>query len=456
MRAFTTIAAVVVIAAGLAYALAHPPAAMVTGKIDLDAFYCAGKTFVAGADPYRYGAMHACETANLAPEVPEAAVPAPFPPYAIVGFATLAKLSFAQAALLWELLMIAAAFTIVVVAVEFTGFPLWLVGTCTLVPVLAQTVAFGALAPIPIALLCGAALAVRKKRWTLAAACIGVSCIEPHLALPVILATLALLPEMRVRLACVVGVLLLASLAAGISLNVEYVRDVLPAHAASELGTAGQFSLSAALFALGLSARAALALGSLQYAAFAIFGMVAANALRRIETAVVVLVPMAFATIGGTFVHASQLLAVVPIAWLLSAKTRSAFAWAGLALVLIPWDFIVENKAFSATIAGIIVFALLAYHRKAVAGLTAGVAVTALLWAIVARQPTGSVHSVGAPPPDALTEAVWGALAAQTPPTTATQIAHGLTYLGAALLAYVAFRLAVQPQSVRPPADVTV
>lgn len=428
--------AVAVLVTALAYAFVHPPDAVTQGKIDLDAFYCAGKTYLAGENPYRYGPMHACETAILPPQIPEAAVPAPFPPYAILLFALISKLSFPDAALLWELLLIVCAFATVVVIVELMQLPLWLVGTCTLIPFLAQTVVYGSLAPIPIALLCCAAIAVRKRHWGLASLSIGLSAIEPHMALPAMIAAFVLLPKIRPSLLCVIAALGILTLVPGPALNVEYFGHVLPAHAASELGTAGQFSLSALLYTMGTSARLALAVGSMQYVAFIAVGLIAARALQREEPAMAILVPMAFATLGGTFVHASQLLAVAPAAWVIAAKARSTAAWAGLVLLLIPWDFIIENAPTDSVIAGTILFTVLVYHRRVGAAALGAIILAALLWLVVRRQPGAAIHAIGVIPPDALTELAWGKLASQAPPTLATLAAHGLTYAGIALVLY--------------------
>lgn len=440
IRRLQAVAAAAVVLAALVYAFARPPAGIAAGKLDLDAFYCAGEVMTSGGDPYRYGPMHACETRYLAPSVPQAAVPAPFPPYAIAGFSLLSKLSFARAALLWELLTIAAAATIVMTILELTGLPLLLVGTCTFVAVLVDSVAFGALAPIPIALLCLAALSIVRRRWTLATVLLALSCVEPHLALPPIAAAFILIPQMRLRLLCAGALLLAVTLAAGLPLNVEYVREVLPAHAASELGTANQLSLSTLLHTFGASQRVALTLGTAQYALFAAGAIAIAAALRKSQPVAIVLLPMALATVGGTFVHASELVAIAPVAWAIAARVRSAIAWTGLTLALVPWDFIAQGQPPSALFAGIIVFTILAYHRRFALGAAAAVLVTALWWVLVAGTPGATIGPIAPVPPGALTEAAWQALASQAHPTWLTVAAHALTYLGIALLAAAALR----------------
>jgi hypothetical protein len=146
---------------------------------------------------------------------------------------------------------------------------------------------------------------------------------------------------MRWRIVVVAFALILFSLALGrIELNVEYLSKYLPAHALSELGSVVQFGLSSMLHNFGVPDRAALAIGSAQYALFVIAGILLARSLRREVPAMTVLVPMAMAVTGGPYIHLTQVAGVLPLAFVTASRTRSRVAWAGIVLLTVPWNLL--------------------------------------------------------------------------------------------------------------------
>ncbi len=431
-RRFVIAVSSVVVLAVMAYAFAYPPT-LTAGSLDFNAFFCAGRILTAGGDPYRYGPMHNCEIQNMHPGTPNAVVPAPLPPYGIEAFAPLAKLPFAQAGFIWFLVLIGSAMLIVWAVVELTGLPLLLVAVCVVVSVLLQTLLNGALAPLPIGLMCAAAVAVVRARWTLAALLLGLACIEPHVALPPMLATFVLVPQMRARLGIVAAVVAIVTLAAGgAGLNIEYFTAVLPAHVASELGTSGQYSLSAMLHTLGIADGPAVATGSAQYALFALAGVWLGWLLRRRIPGSIVLAPMALAVTGGTFIHLTQISAALPFALLVAANARSNVAWLGVTLVAVPWQFVLENE--TPIFAGFVVFAVLLWGTRVswIKAVFAGVASSAALWFICAKfsVPAIAITAIPRVPDGALAEVAWKALAGQFPPAVFWWPGHTLTYLG--------------------------
>jgi len=335
-----TLVLVAVAAAILAYLFVSPPA-LTRGGIDFSAFYCASRALSDGANPYRYEPLHTCEHGVRAWPRRADVVTAPLPPYALALLTPIARLPYPQASLLWFALLVASAGVMVWAVLEFTQLPLLVVGGPIAVAVLLQSLPTGSLAPVTLALLCAAAVALSRKRWTTTAVLVGFACLEPHVALPVLLALVVLVPEMRRRLALVVAALLaLSVIAGGLALNAEYFRVVLPGHARIELGSIVQFSLSSMLYNFGVSDRTALALGSLQYALFVAGGVWLAHALRRFGPATAVLVPMALAVTGGVYIHLTQLAAVLPLAFVIAARTRSLLAWTGIALIAVPWNLL--------------------------------------------------------------------------------------------------------------------
>jgi hypothetical protein len=59
-----------------------------------------------------------------------------------------------------------------------------------------------------------------------------------------------------------------------------------------------------------------------------------------------VLAPMALAVVGGVYIHLTQLAAVLPLAFVVFSRTRSPLAWAGIALLTVPWNLL---EAFTPT-----------------------------------------------------------------------------------------------------------
>lgn len=417
----------VVALAVLALLFAHPPR---IAAQDFNAFYCAGRLLPSGVDPYRYGALETCELENLRSSVANSVVPAPLPPYAIALVVPLARLTYAQATLAWWLLLLAATIVVIWAIVELTALPLGLVALCAVPATLLKSLPVGALAQIPIALLAASAVAIVRQRWSVAALLMGAACIEPHMALPALASAFVLAPRMRVPLGIVAVALAALSLAAGPTLGVEYLRDVLPAHAVSELATAEQYSLSAALHAAGAGDRLAIFLGTLQYGLFVVGGVWLAARLRRRMPAAVVLVPMACAVTGGTFIHITQIAAALPFALALAAQTQTRLAWTAVTLVAIPWQSMIENGTF--VFAGIVVAAVLVYRQCRWPIAVVGAAlVVAAMWAIHAiAPPPPNIVAVAALPSGALAESAWKAVADQFAPTWVTWLGHSATYVG--------------------------
>lgn len=391
------IVAVAVVVA-IAYVIVHPPRRM---DRDLNAFYCGAQILASGGDPYRYQPLYECQARNMPPLAANVAVPPALPPYALALFVPLARLPFPQADAVWDLLVVAAALTVAAVVVELTALPAWLIGLCLFPTLVLQSFTNAGLAPIAIALLCLAALALAKRRPTLAAILLGCAAIEPNLALPPAIVVLALVPWVRARLLVVAFALTGLSALAGIGLLREYVVAILPAHASSELGTAIQYGLSSALFSAGTPARVAIAIGSLQYALFVLLGWWLARRLQGVSRAVVVLAPMACAVVGGTFIHFSQLWAFLPFALLIAATSHSRLAWIAVALLAVPWQF---AEAFVGSGA--------------------------------------AFQHVTPSAPNLWAESAWRALAVQEPPSVVTWISHGLTYAGIAVGLWSAISLA--------------
>ena len=430
-------------AALLAYGMAHPPKSAL-GSVDFNAYYCSGRVLAAGMDPYRYGPIHACEVRDAIPATANAVVPAPFPPYVIGAFESFGRLPFAQASLAWQIVLLASALVVIWVILDLTGLPMLLAGSSVLVCVWMPSVLSGALAPIPIAALCLSGLFIARSRWTAATLFLAAACVEPHLAAPAVLASFVIIPQMRVRVALLIATIAAASLLAGGALNGEYFRLVLPAHAASELGTEGQYGLSSLLSVLGVPDRTALITGSLQYGAFVLLGLWLAHRLRSRLPAGVVLIPLACAVTGGTFVHLTQISAALPLAFLVVSQTTEAAAWLALALVAVPWQAAASSRV--PLVAGIVLFAVVRHRFGWIIATVCGAAGTfGILLAQKYSPVAAAVRSIPNVQPSALAEFAWKQFANQFPPTALSLGAHVLTYAGLIGVILSTARLAMSP-----------
>lgn len=324
---------------------------------DFNAFYCAGETLGAHADPYLAEPLGACERApkpwGLPSQIPHLSMPAPLPPYALAPFVLLAHLPYGAAALAWF------AFSLACVAASA-----WALRALTGLPLSATLAAFalgdgyaalslGQVAPFAVAGLTFAALALARGRFALAALCAAAGMIEPHVGLPVCLALFLFAPRSRAALlACALACLALSLAVAGPGLNLEYVRSVIPAHALSEIANEKQLSLSFVAHQLGASDALALRLGTLSYLLALALGLAAARTLaeRLSSPGLLVALPVAFTLAGGgAFIHIAQIAAAVPAAALLYVALPERRVPLGFALgaVAIPWaQFLNLGTAF--------------------------------------------------------------------------------------------------------------
>ena len=413
--------------------------------VDFVAFFCGAKTLLGQHNPYLYEPLHTCETA-MAPALLHTfvnlAVPAPLPPYALAAFVPLALLPFSVARGVWALTL---CISVGVAAWSMSRileirWPLALAGTGVAV---AGTALFqGALAPLPIALLCAGAALLKEARFAPAAFALTDAMIEPHLALPACIAACIAVPRMRLPLAIGAAICLAISLAAlPWSVIVEYFARVLPLHALSEIDNTGQYSLSTMAHRLGLAAPAAVKLGFAEYLLACTAGIWLAIRLaaKECDLSYLILASTACAVIGGSFIHLSQIAMAAPFALAVAVRRPSYIAWAALSLLAIPWDSVLNWYALAPFAALALVF-LLWYFVKAQAAAAslaaAGFLVLAYLgskWAQIGSVPAGTRFHFPVTAPNDLAEVSWVHYntAIAFPPTW--WLTHALT--GAGLLA---------------------
>jgi len=328
----------------------------VTNPADYRTFACAARVLAAGHDPYRTEPLRTCEHAGARAfgltMLDGLVLPAPLPPYALALFEPLALLPFGVQNVLWLwILLLAFAASVVIVAklsrLHIATVALLLGGVEILIDV-----PLGQIVPIVVALLCYAALALRAERYSRCAVLCALATMEPHLGLPACVGLF--ICERRTRPALLASAAVAAGSAlavAGPAVCLEYFRQVLPLHALSQVDQLHiQLSLTSLAYALGADARTAVVIGSASYAAMMVAGVILGSLLsRRLEDrAFIVILPPAFAIVGGVFVHMAQISAAVPALTLLyqNAAPRAflrRLSLAALVALAIPWPAIADG-----------------------------------------------------------------------------------------------------------------
>ncbi|GAC1405385.1 MAG: hypothetical protein NVSMB64_10150 [Candidatus Velthaea sp.] len=384
---------------------------------DFLAFWCGAKAVLAGANPYLNQPLHACELTHAPAfflQYPNVTVPAPLPPYALALFAPLALVPYVLARGLWWAFIVVCVLLQARFIQRLTGrnyaFGLIACGFAMTAPIILQ----GALAPLPVLLLTAGAYALRNKRWSSGSALIGAAMIEPHMALPACLAVFFFLPKTRVPLVLLGGVAAaLALIAVGPHVLASYFSDVLPVHALSELDNLGQDSLTAVLHRLGVADAAAIHAGGLQYAAFVALGIALGGRLLRQEkdAAWTVVVPAAFAMIGGEFIHLSEVSMAIPLAAVFAVR-KGGWHWLPFVMLALPGEALINFGILyipGALVLALILRELHAPSRWIVTGSLLLVGLSAIVHALAVQQIGTTVEAIADPGAQALASVSWGA-----------------------------------------------
>jgi len=314
---------------------------------DFHAFYCGGAAVAGGADPYRVEPLRTCEHHNgdihALPLEEGAVLPVPLPGYDLAASALFARLPYGNAALLWQLFLWSSVAVTIICMRRLTGIPLAVLIAVFLFSDGYISSLIGQIAPTALAGISFAAWSISRRRYALSVLGVTVSLCEPHIGLAPFIAVFICVPSVRWILSACAGLLgFLTYETIGFKQAVEYVHDVLPAHASSEIAHRGQYSLTSFLHFMGVSDSAALFLGALSYAGFVVIGVIVAYRLRRSldEEAFLIVIPAAFALLGGVFIHITQMAIALPAGLLLYSKYPRglpALRW-GIMLLAVPWS----------------------------------------------------------------------------------------------------------------------
>ncbi|MFN2459512.1 MAG: glycosyltransferase 87 family protein [Candidatus Velthaea sp.] len=290
---------------------------------DFRAFYCAGQATREHVDPYLQAPLAACQQSiGRALGHPDVDVrPAPHPGYDMALFALFSVPPYVAAALCWTLVLICAYLSAVWSLARLLRLPYYVPAVALMLTDLYESSVWGQVVPLIIAALCLSAYALALRRVVLAAVAAAFAMIEPHVGLPACAALFVWEPRSRAPLgAAALVAAALAVAAIGPFANIEYFRDVLPAHALAELPTRAQFSFSVVLHYFGMPDGRAAKLGMLSYVVMTAAGIVVAGfvARRRAAPAGIVLLPPAFAVFGGVFMHHTEIAVAIPSALFLA------------------------------------------------------------------------------------------------------------------------------------------
>jgi hypothetical protein len=462
--------ALVALAVALGALFLLDPAARPSGFLrDFNAFYCAGSAVDAGADPYLAEPLGSCERLPQPPPLATGraglAVPAPLPPYTLLPFALLARLPYPVAAALWCIALLAAVAIAVAAMRRATGLPLIALIAAFALGDGYASISLGQLAPLAVAGLALATMFAQERRDAAAGWAAAFAMLEPHVGLPACVALFVWKSGSRLPLALSAFVLTGASLwLVGPATALEYGRNVVPAHALSELANEKQFSLSYLAHRLGAGDELALRLGTLSYlAALALGCTIAAPLAQRLRSpGMIAALPPALALVGGPFLHIAQMPAALPCALLLHARVpalRRALA-AILILLAIPWvQFTTLGTAFGllAAVAAAVLGRTLGGMRAVGIGVLTLVVigfVASLLGLVQAPVPDPDSLLAANYDPHALAETSWGLYVRTVAHANllAFDLARVPTLASLLALAWFAIRLAARPSIAVPAA----
>lgn len=388
----------------VSFALARPYYPR-TWPLDFSAFYCAGASVASHHDPYRTEPLRTCE--NQTRGFPagsgfQFALPAPLPGYALAPFVALSRVPYRAAVPIWSAVLFVCFVSTVVLTRRLSDLRVETIVAAFLLQALLANF-LGQIVPI----VCAAALAtgflVSRGRDRAAACAAALTMIEPPLGLPVCLALFIARPRSRAVLAASGATLAALSLVLlGFDWNIEYLRDVLPAHALSEIANDQQYSLTYLAHLAGLGERSSLVLGTLSYIAMLGLGIAGGRVacIRTGKPELLVLVPPAFAILGGTFVHVTQLAIALPAALVLwGARIPHARSFAAAVFLLaVPWDALKFLSLNVPVVAGVTIvlaadfFALTPARAALVGAAAATLAVS--LWGSIPSLPGVAVGAV--------------------------------------------------------------
>jgi hypothetical protein len=390
--------------------------------------YCSARALQIHRDPYSAKQLRHCESLYGGKDRRTAAK-SPYPPYIFAVVSPFARLPFRTAALLWLAILAASCVIGAFTLARVVQLPFQTCWTALVLPLGLAPWPNGQLMPICVAALIAAAFCAQRGRWGECAAAIGVAMVEPRIALPAAIAFFLRYEQIRIVLAFVFAFLAALSInVGGLRLNEEYVRN---AYLHSTVITVPAYFAVTVLSAyLGVRL-----------------------ARRYFEPAFVALIPPALALATGSYVHAVELGAAIPVCLLLysrSAARRRALI-VPLILLAVPW---LSSSPAALFLAPLFPTAYCAYsfaNRRPLVAFAAALSTTSAAVVVFIFVAQGYAHEVFAAVPH-----IYGALVANgwlfsaigdTSNNALTWLLRSPSILGLCVLAFVLWQESRAPES---------
>jgi hypothetical protein len=286
------------------------------------------------------------------------------------------------AATAWLLISTIALLITIFLLARISGLPVLIIFAALAIISFRETLQYGQLPAVVFAGLTLAAYGLARGRYTLVGAATAITFLEPHLAVPAFLSMLVWIPKSRVPLIVAAAVLAVIGVATlGVAGNIEYFRNVLPAQVLAEVPQGGQLSLTWLLGFLGVNEFTAVHVGDIDYAVMVIVGVAVAKHVServgRIE--LIPLVPVAFAVVGGPYIHEMQVQAALLAALVIVGRRNDILAWLAILLISVPWfsNAWLSRPWSPSRLESALVVAILAYYASRHAGRSVRVAAVA-------------------------------------------------------------------------------
>jgi hypothetical protein len=373
--------------------------------VDIAAFYCGGWVLAHGGDPYLVHPLTECESSahTFGHLTLTMTLPAPLPPYVLIAFALAARVApFAVVAWAWSALNLLAIAVSAEILRRRLPLPPLSVAALLVMATLSVGVVYGQFTGVELLSIVGAGELLARGAPRRAAACCCIAMVEPHVGLAPLLALTILVPRARPVVVAFAALVALASGLAGPGLSLEYVRDVLPAHAVANVVDFTQYALPSVLWLLHVPPSIALGIGGAVFV-LALPGAVLAARYVVARTGRIEGLPWTAAAIGtcaAPHLHFQQLACALPgLAFVLASDPRRRAALVAVLGVAIPWLRLIVSPV-GAVAAGFVSYAYLCgiLPRRPALYVSAGISVlaSALMSLLVL---TAKVTIPSGPPP---------------------------------------------------------
>ncbi len=371
---------------------------------DYRAFYCGARVTLERSNLYDATPLAACESSPTHKPLfhtPSGEVlPAPIPGYLVAALLPFAALPFEWSALLWAVVLVASGIASLVLLrrLRVGSFPVLLVAFS--VPLFGISLPVGELPFFALLGVSIVAVALVENRPLLIVPGLALTMVEPQVGIALAAALCALRrSNWPIVVATFAGLAIVSLVTIGSAQNLQYVRDVLPAHLYAELPGVQQYSLSWIFDSLGATSAVSLAFGKLWYAMMLVAAIaVARTAQARRSPEFAVFAAAAFAVSLGPFVHLDHIVLALPAAlWLASRAERAPLAIvASIVAFALPLLYIMATPVLILTVPLIAGWIATFYGRSSDVGLRcAGVATLIVVAVEILAVHTGTgLHAI--------------------------------------------------------------